>query len=41
MGLDAMILEAVRDQAWRLALTAEMKARAVPVAAPHFEELGM
>jgi hypothetical protein len=36
-----MILEAVRSTERRLALTAEMNARAVPVAAPHFEELGM
>ncbi len=41
MGLEDMILEAVRDSSRRLALTSEMKARAVPVAAPHFEELGM
>lgn len=41
MGLEDMILEAVRDSSRRLALTGEMKARAVPVAAPHFEELGM
>ncbi len=41
MGLEDMILEAVRDSSRRLALTNEMKARAVPVAAPHFEELGM
>ena len=41
MGLENMILEAVRDSSRRLALTNEMKARAVPVAAPHFEELGM
>ena len=41
MGLENMILEAVRDSSRRLALTSEMKARAVPVAAPHFEELGM
>lgn len=41
MDLDAMILESVRDRDRRLALTVEMKARAVPVAAPHFEELGM
>lgn len=41
MGLDHMILDAVRDSERRLALTGEMKARAVPVAAPHFEELGM
>ena len=40
-SLDLMILEVVRDPARRHALTAEMKARAVPVAAPHFEELGM
>ncbi len=40
-SLDRMILEAVRSTERRLALTAEMKARAVPVAAPHFEELGM
>ena len=39
--LDGMILEAVRDPERRHALTVEMKARAVPVAAPHFEELGM
>ena len=31
----------VRDSERRLALTGEMKARAVPVSAPHFEELGM
>jgi len=41
MALDHMILDAVRDTDRRLALTAEMKARAVPAAAPHFEELGM
>ena len=41
MGLDRMILDAVRDPERRLALTAEMKARAVPVSAPHFEELDM
>ncbi len=40
-SLDQMILEAVRDAERRLALTAEMKARAVPVAAPHFEDLGI
>jgi hypothetical protein len=40
-SLDRMILEAVRSTERRLALTAEMKARAVPVAAPHFEELGI
>ena len=40
-SLDEMILEVVRDPARRHALTAEMKARAVPVTAPHFEELGM
>jgi hypothetical protein len=39
--LDQMILEAVRDSERRLALTAEMKVRAVAVAAPHFEELGI
>ncbi len=38
--LDHMILEAVRQPERRLALTGEMKARAVPVNAPHFEELG-
>lgn len=37
--LDHMILEAVRRPERRLALTGEMKARAVPVNAPHFEEL--
>lgn len=37
--LDQMILEAVRHADRRLALTAEMKARAVLAAAPHFEEL--
>ena len=37
--LDQMILEAVRHPDRRQALTAEMKARAIPVAAPHFEEL--
>ena len=37
--LDQMILEAVRHPDRRLALTAEMRARAIPVAAPHFEEL--
>ena len=40
-SLDHMILEVVRDPERRYALTVEMKARAVPVAAPHFEELGM
>ncbi len=40
-GLDHMILEVVRDPERRQALTGEMKARAVPVAAPHFEELGI
>jgi hypothetical protein len=38
-SLDQMILEAVRHPERRQALTAEMKARAVPVAAPHFEEM--
>jgi hypothetical protein len=33
-----MILEAVRHADRHQALTAEMKARAIPVAAPHFEE---
>jgi len=37
-SLDQMILEAVRHADRRQALTAEMKARAIPVAAPHFEE---
>jgi hypothetical protein len=37
--LDQMILEAVRHPDRRLALTAEMKARAIPAAAPHFEEM--
>lgn len=37
--LDQMILEAVRRADRRQALTAEMKARAIPSAAPHFEEL--
>lgn len=37
--LDQMILEAVRRPDRRLALTAEMKARAIPIAAPHFQEL--
>jgi len=37
--LDQMILEAVRRPERRRALTVEMKARAIPVAAPHFEEL--
>ncbi len=41
MALDAMILEAVRQPAWRMALVAEMKARAVVAAAPHFEALDM
>jgi hypothetical protein len=41
MGLEDMILDAVRNSDRRHALTVEMKVRAVPVAAPHFEELGM
>lgn len=40
-SLDDMILEVVRDSDRRHALTSEMRARAVSVAAPHFEELGM
>ena len=36
-----MILDAIRHPERRLALSAELKARAVPPAAPHFEELGM
>ena len=37
--LDQMILAAIRDRAVRLALVAEMKAEAVPSAAPHFAPL--
>lgn len=38
-SLDEMILAVVRDPDRRHALTAEMRARAVPPTAPHFEEL--
>jgi hypothetical protein len=41
MTLDAMILEAVREPEWRMALVTEMKARAVAAEAPHFEALDM
>ncbi len=37
--LDQMILEAVRHPERRQALTAEMRARAIPAAAPHFEAM--
>ena len=40
LPLDAMILEAIRTPERRLRTVAEMRARAIPAHAPHFEELG-
>lgn len=40
LDLDDMILRKIRDRALRTALVDEMRAQAVPPAAPHFEEIG-
>ena len=40
MAIDQLILESVRRPERRLALVAEMRARAIPAVAPDFQELG-
>ena len=39
MGVDDLILTAIRDQGFRKALIAEMSAEALPAAAPHFHAM--